>query len=227
MFVNYSEPFCGWAGKGLGYAEAQKPTTPNPQFDRITQDPNRMNGQPCIRNTRLTVGRVVEAYKTYSNVLDFYRNYPEVDSEDIGQALAFMAAGKTTTVPAPNTQESGVNKSIIVRFSDVYPNGVTVPTGYRALHFGMPGKGSKYLNPDGVLSDGPCYGPRLVVDKIPEAPKTIDEADVREFIKAQEALVKLWAPYVDGKGYLGSAAQAVMDGYNRLITKYPHLAPKK
>ena len=33
----------------------------NTQFDRITIDPNRMNGQPCIRGMRLTVRRVVEA----------------------------------------------------------------------------------------------------------------------------------------------------------------------
>ena len=30
------------------------------EFDRITVDPTRMNGQPCVRNMRLTVRRVVE-----------------------------------------------------------------------------------------------------------------------------------------------------------------------
>ena len=31
------------------------------KFDRITIDPELMNGQPCIRDMRLTVRRVVEA----------------------------------------------------------------------------------------------------------------------------------------------------------------------
>ena len=34
-------------------------------FDRITVDPGIMNGQPCIRNMRLTVRRVVESVALY------------------------------------------------------------------------------------------------------------------------------------------------------------------
>ena len=34
-------------------------------FDRITCDPNRLDGQPCIRDLRLTVRRVLEAMATY------------------------------------------------------------------------------------------------------------------------------------------------------------------
>jgi hypothetical protein len=30
------------------------------KLDRITTNPNRMNGQPCVRNLRLTVRRVIE-----------------------------------------------------------------------------------------------------------------------------------------------------------------------
>jgi len=35
------------------------------KFDRITVDPGIMNGQPCIRNMRLPVRRVVEAVALY------------------------------------------------------------------------------------------------------------------------------------------------------------------
>jgi hypothetical protein len=35
------------------------------QFDRIPTDVTRMNGEPCIRNLRLTVRRVLEALATY------------------------------------------------------------------------------------------------------------------------------------------------------------------
>ncbi|MEH2274849.1 MAG: DUF433 domain-containing protein [Nostoc sp.] len=37
------------------------------KLDRITSNPNRMNGQPSIRNLRLTVHRVIELLATYPN----------------------------------------------------------------------------------------------------------------------------------------------------------------
>ena len=61
-------------------------------FDRITWNPNQMNGQPCIRSMRLTVRRVVEAVSLYPIREDLFRNYPELEPEDIRQALAFAAA---------------------------------------------------------------------------------------------------------------------------------------
>ena len=61
-------------------------------FDRITWNPNQMNGQPCIRGMRLTVRRVVESVALYPDRGDLYRNYPELEPEDVRQALAFAAA---------------------------------------------------------------------------------------------------------------------------------------
>jgi len=51
-----------------------------------------MNGQPCICGMRLTVRRVVEAVALYSDRADLFRNYPELEPEDLRQALAFAAA---------------------------------------------------------------------------------------------------------------------------------------
>jgi len=62
------------------------------KFDRITWNPRQMNGQPCIRGLRLTVRRVVEAVAIYPNRDDLFRNYPELEPEDVRQALAFAAA---------------------------------------------------------------------------------------------------------------------------------------
>jgi uncharacterized protein (DUF433 family) len=59
---------------------------------RITCDPRRMNGQPCIRNLRLTVRRVVEAVAAYPDRQDLKREYPELEEEDIREALAYAAA---------------------------------------------------------------------------------------------------------------------------------------
>jgi uncharacterized protein (DUF433 family) len=61
-------------------------------FDRITIDPARMNGQPCIRDLRLTVRRVVELATFYPNRKELLREYPELDNEDIRHALLYSAA---------------------------------------------------------------------------------------------------------------------------------------
>lgn len=61
-------------------------------FDRITWNPAQMNGQPCVRGMRLTVRRVLEAVSLYPNRNELFRNYPELEPEDIQQALAFAAA---------------------------------------------------------------------------------------------------------------------------------------
>lgn len=55
-------------------------------------NPKRMNGQPCIRNLRLTVRRVVEAVALYPNREELKREYPELDDEDIREALTYAAA---------------------------------------------------------------------------------------------------------------------------------------
>jgi uncharacterized protein (DUF433 family) len=62
------------------------------RFDRITWNPNQMSGQPCIRGMRLTVRRVVEAVALYPDRADLFRNYPELEPDDVQQALAFAAA---------------------------------------------------------------------------------------------------------------------------------------
>ena len=61
-------------------------------FDRITSNPTRLGGQPCIRNLRLTVRRVVEAVAAYPDREELRREYPELQDEDIRQALEYAAA---------------------------------------------------------------------------------------------------------------------------------------
>ncbi len=60
-------------------------------LDRITIDPAKMNGQPCIRGMRLTVRRVVEIVASYPDRAEMRRDYPEVEDEDIQQALRYAA----------------------------------------------------------------------------------------------------------------------------------------
>ena len=61
-------------------------------FDRITWNPSLMNGQSCIRGMRLTVRRVVEAVSIYPDRNGLFRNCPELEPQDVRQALAFAAA---------------------------------------------------------------------------------------------------------------------------------------
>lgn len=61
-------------------------------FDRITFDPTVVNGQPCIRGLRLTVRRVLEALATYPDRGELRIEFPELEDEDIRQALEYAAA---------------------------------------------------------------------------------------------------------------------------------------
>lgn len=62
-----------------------------PAFDRITVNPEIMNGQPCIRGMRFTVRRMVEAVALYPDRAELKAEYPELEDEDIRQALEFAA----------------------------------------------------------------------------------------------------------------------------------------
>lgn len=60
-------------------------------LDRITMDPDRMGGKPCIRGTRVTVGTIVglvaEGY-TPEEILDAY---PYLEHADVQAALRYAA----------------------------------------------------------------------------------------------------------------------------------------
>ena len=62
------------------------------KLDRITSNPARMNGQPCVRDLRLTVRRVVELVATYPSREELFREFQELQDEDIRQALVYAAA---------------------------------------------------------------------------------------------------------------------------------------
>jgi uncharacterized protein (DUF433 family) len=61
-------------------------------LDRITIEPGKMNGQPCIRGMRITVKRVLLAIATYGTGDGLRRAYPDLEDEDIRQALEYAAA---------------------------------------------------------------------------------------------------------------------------------------
>ena len=62
------------------------------ELDRITVEPSRLNGQPCVRNLRLTVRRVLELLALYPDRAELYQEFPELEDEDVQQVLAYAAA---------------------------------------------------------------------------------------------------------------------------------------
>ena len=60
-------------------------------FDRITTEPDKMGGKPCIRGMRITVHRVLGILATYPDKAELFRNYPDLEEEDLTQALEFAA----------------------------------------------------------------------------------------------------------------------------------------
>jgi uncharacterized protein (DUF433 family) len=62
------------------------------KLDRIISNPNKMNGQPCIRNLRLTVRRVIDLLAIYPDRKELFEEFPQLEEADIQQALIFAAS---------------------------------------------------------------------------------------------------------------------------------------
>jgi uncharacterized protein (DUF433 family) len=67
-------------------------------YDRITSHPELLNGQPCIRGMRLTVRRVLEVLACYPDRSELFSEFPELEEEDIRQALEYAAANLDDSV---------------------------------------------------------------------------------------------------------------------------------
>ena len=61
-------------------------------FDRISVEPGKCGGKPCIREMRITVRRVLELLATYPNREALFAEYPFLEPEDLQQALRYAAA---------------------------------------------------------------------------------------------------------------------------------------
>jgi len=60
-----------------------------PPFDRITIEPAKLGGHPYIRGMRITVRRVLELIVTYDNRKELLAEYPDLEEEDLRQAIEF------------------------------------------------------------------------------------------------------------------------------------------
>jgi uncharacterized protein (DUF433 family) len=60
-------------------------------FDRITVEPGKMGGKPCIRGLRITVEDVLVILASFPERDRLFQNYPDLEEEDLQQALAYAA----------------------------------------------------------------------------------------------------------------------------------------
>jgi uncharacterized protein (DUF433 family) len=56
---------------------------------RVSVDPDVMEGQPCIRNTRIPVRSVIRAVEQYGSIDGAVKCYPHLTQEQIKDALYF------------------------------------------------------------------------------------------------------------------------------------------
>jgi uncharacterized protein (DUF433 family) len=61
-------------------------------FDRITVEPGKMGGRPCIRGMRITVAMVLGQLAASQSLDGVLIDYPYLEREDILAALEFAAA---------------------------------------------------------------------------------------------------------------------------------------
>ena len=58
-------------------------------FNRITVDPNIMNGKPCIRGMRIQVSLILNLVANGMTVKDIIKAYPYIEAEDITHCLRY------------------------------------------------------------------------------------------------------------------------------------------
>ena len=61
------------------------------EFTRITIDPAKMNGVPCIRALRIPVATIVDMVADGMTADEILRAYPDLQPDDIREALHFAA----------------------------------------------------------------------------------------------------------------------------------------
>ena len=61
-------------------------------FDRITVEPGKCGGKPCIRGMRITVRRVLELLAAFPERSALIAEYPFLESDDLNQVLRYAAA---------------------------------------------------------------------------------------------------------------------------------------
>jgi uncharacterized protein (DUF433 family) len=76
----------------LGAAAGRRAYAETVAYERITIDPNRMSGLPCIRDTRVTVSAVLGQLAAGLTIPELLADFPYLERADVLAALEFAAA---------------------------------------------------------------------------------------------------------------------------------------
>ena len=69
--------------------------------DRITIEPGKRGGKPCIRGMRITVSDVLEYLASGMTEDEILRDFPDLEREDIRASLAFAADRERRLMSVP------------------------------------------------------------------------------------------------------------------------------
>lgn len=61
------------------------------RLDRITHNPQLMEGRPCVRGLRVTVAMIVRQIGAGRTIDELLADYPYLEREDILQSLRYAA----------------------------------------------------------------------------------------------------------------------------------------
>jgi uncharacterized protein (DUF433 family) len=70
-------------------------------FDRITFNPKILGGKACIRGMRISVALIVNLVANGMATEDILAEYPDLDAEDVAQALRYAAWAAEDAVYMP------------------------------------------------------------------------------------------------------------------------------
>ncbi len=60
-------------------------------LNRITVNPNQLDGKPCIRNMRISVQTILEFLSAGNSNEEILHQYPVLEKEDISACLQYAA----------------------------------------------------------------------------------------------------------------------------------------
>ena len=83
------------------FAVSQATLHPMDWKTRITLDPEKRGGKPCIRDLRMTVYDVLEYLASGMSEEDILKDFPDLTREDIRACLAFTADRERKLVSIP------------------------------------------------------------------------------------------------------------------------------
>jgi len=76
------------------------------KYSRITIDPDKCFGKPCIRGLRMPVSSVMSYLGSGMSIDEIISEWPELETEDIYEALGFAALCREEEVFLPESDEA-------------------------------------------------------------------------------------------------------------------------